>query len=55
MDHALTEVTAGAGLPIGGNAELRIEGRLDLSSADIFDGGDRSNQGTAQLAALGWF
>jgi hypothetical protein len=52
---ALTEVTVGAGVPVGGGAEFRFEARLDLADADIFDGGASSTQGTATAAALAWF
>lgn len=54
-DGAFTEVTLGAGVPIGGNGELRFEGRVDLASDDVFDGGSSSTQATATAAALAWF
>jgi Putative beta-barrel porin-2, OmpL-like. bbp2 len=52
---AITEVTAGAGIPVGTNGELRLEGRIDLSGDKIYDAGTSSHQATATAAALAWF
>lgn len=52
---AVSELTVGAGVPVGDGAEFRFEGRLDLADADIFDGGASSTQGTITAAALAWF
>ena len=52
---AVSEVTLGAGVPVGSNAEVRFEGRIDVADADVFDGGSSSTQGTATAAAMAWF
>jgi Putative beta-barrel porin-2, OmpL-like. bbp2 len=48
------EGTLGLSVPVGGNAELRVEGRHDqLSSGSLV--GSSSGQTTIQVAALAWF
>jgi hypothetical protein len=48
------EVTLGASVPVGGNAELRLEARHDRVRQGAFALG-RSGQTTLQVAALAWF
>ena len=52
---AVTEATLGAALPIGGNGELRLQGRVDLADADINDADTASTHATVTAAALAWF
>ncbi len=56
-DVAVSEVTAGVGVPVGHSAEFRFEGRVDLASKELFDGGTSSTQPrhAALAAALAWF
>jgi hypothetical protein len=47
------EVTAGASVPVGGNAELRAEFRYDGSNKAVFNGVKSFD--TFEVAALAWF
>jgi hypothetical protein len=49
------EGTLGLSLPLGDNAELRLEGRHDHSNIDVFKGGQAGGQTTIEMAALAWF
>jgi hypothetical protein len=51
----VTEITANAGFPIGDHVELKLEGRIDIASEDVFGVPPKSTQPTLQLAALAWF
>lgn len=48
------EGTLGLSVPVGGSAELRVEGRHDHLSSGTFAGGN-GGQTTVQVAALAWF
>ena len=52
---AISETTAGIAIPIGGAAEVRLEGRVDQAAATLFAGGTESTQATVTAAALAWF
>ena len=52
---AVTEATLGAAVPVGGNGELRLEGRVDHADADIYDADTASTHATVTAAALAWF
>ena len=54
-DMNVYEGTVSLGMPVGKNAEFRLEVRHDQASAKIFQGGATDSQNTAQLAALAWF
>ena len=49
------EGTLCASIPVGSNAEVRLEGRRDFSDDPIFKGGANKDQTTVQVAALAWF
>jgi hypothetical protein len=51
----VTEITANAGFPMGDHVELKLEGRIDIASEDVFGNPGKSTQPTLQLAALAWF
>jgi hypothetical protein len=51
----VTEITANAAMPMGDHVELRLEGRIDIASEDIYGAPGKSTQPTLQLAALAWF
>jgi hypothetical protein len=51
----VTEITANAGFPMGDHVELKLEGRIDIASEDVFGVPPKSTQPTLQLAALAWF
>ena len=57
IDTEVFELTGGLALPVGSNAELRLEGRYDHADNDLaFTKGTPSNhQATGTLAALAWF
>jgi hypothetical protein len=50
---SITAITANVGFPMGDHVELKLEGRIDIASEDIYYG--QSTQPTLQLAALAWF
>ncbi len=52
---SLTELTGCVGVPVGANAEVRFEARLDHASAPVFAAGTAANQATLTAAALAWF
>lgn len=56
-DSALSELTATVSSPVGSNAEVRIEGRVDLASEEILGAADdpSKSQATVQFAGLAWF
>jgi hypothetical protein len=54
-DLDVTEVTANVSTPLGQHVELRVEGRVDVASHDVFGTPRSDTQPTAQLAALAWF
>ncbi len=56
-DVTVYEGTLSFALPVGGNSELRLEGRYDHASQQIFSKGlaSTNNQFTGTLAALAWF
>lgn len=49
------EGTLSLSVPVGGNAELRVEGRRDFADNAVFKGGSNKDQTTVQVAALAWF
>ena len=50
------DVTVGAGIPVGQNAELRGELRVDRASKPVFHPADpRDVASTVQLSAMAWF
>jgi len=55
-DTEVYEGTVGLSYPVGANSELRLEGRYDHSSVNIFSNGTPTDgQLTGTLAALAWF
>ncbi len=54
-DNSYYEGTLGLSVPVGGNAELRAEGRYDHSEKALFKGGASNGQTTATVAMLAWF
>jgi hypothetical protein len=53
-DVSITEITANVGWLVGKNAELRLEGRIDIASEDIYGDPANSTQPTIQFAALAY-
>lgn len=52
----LYEGTVGLSYPVGANSELRLEGRYDHASVNVYNNGPPTdNQVTGTLAALAWF
>ncbi len=54
-DLSVTEITANFGLPLGDHVELKLEGRVDIASKDVFGTPADKTQPTVQFAALAWF
>ncbi len=54
VDTKVWEITGGVSVPVGGNSELRLEGRYDKADQNVF-GPNKDNQATLTLAALAWF
>jgi hypothetical protein len=57
-DTTVTEGTLSVAIPVGGSSEVRVEGRFDHASENVFAKSSTSpndNQVTATLAALAWF